>query len=145
MRITPVVKQSNTVNNQTFSGLWGKTKRRTDIDEGLNIPSITETYFYYPFSDETEQQIRQIQKETNKEYIENKNGSDKLYKYRFKRCRKLPFTMNEFTNYYLNSNLDKNSKIIHQYAQNLYTTKGFEIEQIPAFNDDVETLLDECV
>ena len=50
----------NVANKQSFQGLWGKTSRSSDFDQVLGIPKVEEVCYYYPFNDETPEQIQSV-------------------------------------------------------------------------------------
>ena len=64
MKISPIsnslyIKNSQPTQNQTFRGLWGKEE--FDVYDTLEFHSEDTTLNYYPFKDETPEEIRAVE------------------------------------------------------------------------------------
>ena len=54
----------------SFKGLWGETSVMKDKDPALCILSEQQTYYYYPFFDETQDEIRLAVEQNTNAYID---------------------------------------------------------------------------
>lgn len=130
---------------QNFEGLWGKTSKNTDFDAVLGIPKVEETSYYYPFSDETQDEINKVVKENTSADIDETDGA---MKYKINDCRvctTLPFKKVNFENYTAmneKSKLYSNTKVIHYSVKDKYLNNGYGSEQISASNENVAKKLD---
>ncbi len=147
MKIAAIKQIPNYNKSQNFKGLWALTTRRTDIDPGIGIPVINETSYYFPFSDESEQEINKVRQETENAQIEQGKNGRKIYKfYDFQRCKTLPFTSESYKNYQnftADEKLTNDLKIIHSFAQTLYTNNNYGKLQTHAENEEVTSALDD--
>jgi len=144
MKITPINYSYNYSNIQTksqnFEGLWGKTSRNTDFDKVLGVPTVRETYYYYPFSDETTERINQVVSENTDADIVEENGNFRYMIKDCKICTTLPFKEVNFDTYSAmdsSSRLTKNARVVHYCAKNKYITNQYGNEQVSAANDAV--------
>lgn len=134
-----------TVKNPNFEGLWGKTSRNTDFDVVLGIPKIEETSYYYPFADETKEEINKIVTENTRADIEGSSGT---IKYKINDCRictTLPFKKVDFDNYTSineKSDINSNMKTVHYLVLDKYINNGYGAEQTSALNEKVAQKLD---
>ena len=135
------ISKINIAYNNSFKGLWGETKYKTDIDTVMNIQKSVETKYYYPFADESPEEISSIVKSnTNaRMYTANKN-------YSLKECKvgvPLPFTKQEYEKYKaLKGRVSLTEKIqrIHAEVLNKFSNGDYE-NQEPAFNENVKQRL----
>ena len=141
MKISPIGHQTIARNSQNFKGLWGKTKTTLGQDNGIGIPTVTQTFYYYPFRNENPQQIEQTINSNQTEFIDDKNGKEKLITHICKRCMTLPFDENRYNNayrkYYSGSVISDELKSIHRYAKDLYLDNAYN-KQTPAINPFIE-------
>lgn len=100
MNISSIGSNYTNINtSQSFKGLWGRTSKNIDVDPVLCIPSHYETYYYYPYADETKAEIRQATEKYDKAEI---STSPEGRKYIVHSCRVatiLPFSKREFEEY----------------------------------------------
>lgn len=143
MQITPVNYYSYSNKQQkiqNFEGLWGKTTRKTDYDEAMGIPKIQEVYYYYPYMDESSEQIqKQIDNNTNA-YIDEQNGNSRYQIKECKVCTTLPFKEAHFRNYSEMTKADRltpNIKRVHYSVRDKYINNVYGNEQKSAINDVV--------
>lgn len=147
MKITPLNysytnKMSKT---QNFEGLWGKTSKNSDIEQSLGITKVEEVCYYYPFEDETAEDIQCIVEENTEAYIDE---SESVPKYKVKECKvctTLPFNELSYLNYATLSpkaKLSNKVKIVHACAKDKYTTNEFGPSQESAVNEAVARKLD---
>lgn len=145
MKISPLVNTINT-RNTNFTGLWGKTTRKTDIDPAIGIPTVYETYYYFPFLDETKEDIENVQFAYNNAYIEDKDGTSKYKIIECKQCTTLPFKQVSFEENYQkyepSKRLTSSIKKIHKAAEKLFLNNKFGTEQVSAANKYVSARLD---
>ena len=64
MQILPI----NMAGSRSFKGLWGKTEYNYPSDSVYNVGEVR--YTYYPFADETKEQIKKVEEE-NRYYKED--------------------------------------------------------------------------
>ena len=125
---------------QNFQGLWGKTSRNSDFDQALGIPKVEEVCYYYPFQDETKEEIKSVVENNTEAYIDE---SDETPKYRLRECKvctTLPFQEINYLNYASMSpktKLQGKMRIVHAYAKDKYTTSEYGPKQSPAINEDI--------
>ena len=145
MKITPVnYIQYNNHNTQNFSGLWGKTSRTSDFEQALGIPKIHECCYYYPFSDEKNEQIDKVVQDNKNAFIDQENGNSKYKIKECKVCTTLPFTEKQYTEYLDMDNkslINSLTKKIHSFVSDKYTTNEFGLSQKPAENDIISKRL----
>ncbi len=141
MQITPI----NTNNkHQNFAGLWGRTSRSTDFDMSLGVPKVEDTYYYYPFIDETEEQIQNVRKENTLADIIQEDGYDKYIVRDCKICTKLPFKEANYLGYLAwtpDKKLTQKIKLVHYSVKDKYTTNEYGLSQENAFNAKVSEKL----
>ncbi len=140
MQIQQICNNSNVSKYQNFRGFWGKTTKTTDIDRGMNIPNIKETCYYFPYPEESDSKIKEVQKEINKAYIDTKDGIPKYVTTECKRCSALPFSEEKFIEYWSfneNNRLSKKIKNIHRVAKALYVDNTYD-KQHSAINPLVD-------
>ncbi len=142
MKITPFYLNRNMNQNkiQNFEGLWGKTSRNSDFDQALGIPKVEEVCYYYPFKNETPDQIHEVVSKNTEAYIDE---SEEIPKYKIKDCKvctTFPFEEIHYLSYAMmpsKSKLSNKIKIIHSYVKDKYTTNKYGPEQTSAVNEEV--------
>ncbi len=107
MKILPVHNYNNT-KTQNFNGLWGKTTFLVDRDSVLGVTTDTETYYYYPFIDESQEDIDKVLNRNKTAYFDHDAGDRYVIK-ECKLCTTLPFKEAHFNNY---KNADIATKLI---------------------------------
>ena len=143
MKITPINYSYGNSNIQSktrsFEGLWGRTSRTTDYDKTLCIPVITETCYYYPFSDETNSEITRVAADNASADIVDVNGSTKYIIKDCRICTTLPLEKADFDTYKMLDASDKmteSAKIVHYWVKDKFITNGYG-EQTSASNSEV--------
>lgn len=143
MRITPIqhnFKPNTIQKSQSFQGLWGETTRLFDKDPVLGIGTDYSTYYYYPFMDESAQEVQEVVDQNTDAYID-----EKLNKYIVKECKictTLPFKKVHFDNYVAadsSTRMTQNLKKVHYSVQDKYTNNIGE--QTPASNSEMKSRL----
>ena len=124
MKILPVSLSQQYTNFHSFKGLWGKKTYDSHTESEYYISDTR--YEYYPFSDETEEQIKTV-KEKTENYKQSVPGQgfvadpwphiDGII---VTVMAALPFTSKEFTDYTMNKLSDVKRKIIEE---NIFTKK----------------------
>lgn len=145
MRISAITNYTNINKAQTFNGLWGKTSKNIDIDTVLCIPTHHETYYYYPYKDETAAEIDKVVKQYSSAFIDD---SDERSKYIIKSCSvctTLPFSQADFDEYHSSSECKDTpvNKGIHNYLSRVkyrYLNNMLE-QQTPAINHVFDDLI----
>lgn len=108
--------------NQNFKGLWGKST--TDHYEDSMYSDDSTTHYYYPFKDETKQEIDKVVKENESS---NTSCADPRSVYNPITCsdssrvsvqKKLPFTRSEFYSYLSNPKSTTKRHIIESEITN---------------------------
>lgn len=134
---------NQTVQNKNFKGLWKEPRVKIDFDPILNVPKIKDTYFYHPFANETEQEIKDTIKRVNKAEFINDNGTVKYYVRECRLCLKTPFTKEEFEAYTNISSgfVGKKEKAIHEAVQGKYLNSPLDGEQKSASNPHIEEII----
>ncbi len=136
MKIIPI-KYTNINNSQNFKGLWGKTSRNTDYDCALGVPKVEDDYYYYPFADESSEEIKKIHSENTKAYVEDSS------RYRIKDCKicaTLPFNKNMYEAYTAikdKKEITDNIQFIHYFVKDKYIDNEYGNKQKSAVNDIV--------
>ena len=138
MRINSV----NTFNyrNTNFKGLWGKNSNHTDIDPAMCIPVNTKTYYYFPFCDESKEDLKKMKAGIDRAEIVKNDGTDKLEIEECRLCAVFPFTAAQFKEYNAfaqDSDFNNMIKRIHSMVRDKYTNRD-EAYQHPAINNAVE-------
>lgn len=129
------LKQNNT---QAFKGLWGKTSMINDIEPAMCIFKNQTTYYYYPFLDETDEEINKVVKENSSAYIDEKSRRYKVNECRV--CVTLPCTKSayeEYTKADASTKLTEYLKDIHMGVNNKYINNALN-HQISAVNDKIK-------
>jgi hypothetical protein len=109
MNILPI----NNVNSQSFKGLWGTTTTKQSSKSGNNVTEIK--YQYYPFYDESLEQIQKIT-ETNTSHKESvKDSVLSITDVVVTVMSALPFTSKEFTKYTMNRLPITKQKVIEKH------------------------------
>lgn len=106
---------------QSFKGLWGRTSKNIDIDSVLGVPSHYVTYYYYPYLDETAEEIKEVVRQNSSADMIDINGQSKYIVKFCNVCTTLPFTRKDFDEYYSaqqNNNVTMSAKI-HKYLEAL--------------------------
>ena len=126
---------------QSFNGLWGKFSQVSDIEPAMQIPLVNKYFYYYPFKDESEEQIAKVLKANSDAKIVNDDGEDKYIIKEAKRTIRAPFTEEEYRKYLAlkpTDKLDLNMKNIHSTVKHRFITSGFEDKpQLPASNPNL--------
>lgn len=100
MKISAIKSNYTSMNRtQSFNGLWGRTSNNIDIDAVLGIPSHYVTFYYYPFSDESVEDIQKVVKENSSAYMKDINGQSKYIVRSCNVCTTLPFSKIEYEEY----------------------------------------------
>ncbi len=142
MKIAPLnyTNNGNINKNQAFQGLWGKTSRNSDFDQALGIPKVEEVCYYYPFNDETQEQIQSVIDKNTEAYIDESEDTPK-YKIRDCRvCTTLPFQEVHYINYATlspKSKLNNRIKLIHSFVKDKFVTNEYGPSQESAKNDEI--------
>lgn len=127
--------------NNSFTGLWGKTTSYTDKDEALGIMKRKETKLYYPFANETQEEIDKVANDNTSAVLDSPSRC-----YLINECKigtRLPFTEKEFLMY---KGLDEKSTItekvrsIHLEVRNKYVDSVID-KQESAQNDNIQKRL----
>ena len=122
----------NSINNNynNFKGLWGETKRNTDVAAVMNVPQVKVSYYYYPYSDEEYWDVSQVVKDTSKAYF----GEDgKYYVKECQICTRTPFTQNDYQEYSKLKGYNPAFELIDSYAKTKYINCDYK-EQKSAAN-----------
>ena len=124
MRIAQINEMnSNSVRN--FRGLWGEEKRTTNYDNTMGYE--TTDRFYYPFLDESSDEIKKVQEKYTKNSV-NYNGGQYTIDY-FEKCHvndKLRFTKSEWEQYSHNkSGINKQLKSIIETSLKILNLKQY--------------------
>lgn len=143
MKITPLSINAihNKMNNKSFKGLWGETTRLIDKDPVLGVSTDYETYYYYPYADETSDEINEIIKNNTAAYIDYNRGCRYVVK-ECKVCTLLPFKKVNFDSYHAADNstrLTQNIKKVHFSVRDKYINN--QGEQISAVNKTIKSRL----
>ena len=130
MKILPINSISNhysKANNANFKGLWGKTINNDHMESEYNISE--KIYEYYPFRDETKEQIEKVKTE-NGRYKEDLPGKGlvqdpwpNIDSVVISVMAALPFTSKEFLQYTTNRLPITKQKMIEKHIIN----KGLSI------------------
>ena len=127
MRIAQI-NGMNSNSSMNFRGLWGKEKVVTNYDETMGYE--TTDRFYYPFMDESADDIKKIQEKYTKNSV-NYNGGQYTMDY-FERChinKKLRFTKSEWEQYSHNkSGIDKLLKSVIETSLKMQNLKQYIIK-----------------
>lgn len=146
MKIVPfnLCRNQNLNKIQNFEGLWGKTSRTVDFEQVLGIPKVQEVCYYYPFKDETPEQIQEVVSKNTEAYIDESNNTPK-YKIRECRvCTTFPFVEEDYLSYTTMSPMSKisnQSRAIYSYVKDKFITNKYGPNQISAVNEEVEKKL----
>jgi len=149
MKITPVSinynygKTNKNINKNknlspSFDGLWGKTTFRADFEPVMSIPKIETIYYYYPFLNETEDEVRKIVDENSDAKIVD--GS----KYIVRECKQgytMPFTEEQYKEYMQvgeRTEITGLMRTIHKNVIDKYTTNDYAENQKSAASEMVE-------
>ena len=135
------ILNTSNFNGQNFSGLWGKTTRRTDFDNVLCVPRIKEVRYYYPFVDETPEEIDAVVNDKKKAFIVDENGFPKYRIFDCKLGKKLPFNQQQYDAYSQLTEIRKNDKSIeeiHSKVREKYINDIYGNQQLPAYNPIIE-------
>ncbi len=147
MKIFSINNIYNSVRNQSFKGLWGKSSTNTDFNPLLCLPTNRKTYYYYPCIGESPERVRNIKESIDKAGIERENDKDQEYNIEeCKICATLPFTTKEYLEYSKfkpTSKLTKKIYEIHSAVRDKYKNKDLDSEQISAQNPNVEQKVQE--
>ncbi len=128
--------------NPMFKGLWGKTScTPSDFDPGLNIPKREYSYYYYPFADDTEEDIKKA-KGLEKAEVDYSEAIPKYVVHNFKLCTTLPMQKKDYEHYKnivqinkLSENSLKSLFKIHQQVADKYLTSDYGDGQVSAAHE----------
>lgn len=133
------INNNSVVNNKNFQGLWSKTSHSCNFDSGLGVFVVKDTFYYHPFSDETQDEINKVVDDNSFADVVCINGEENP-KYVIKECKickKLPFNKSDFEMYSqakFNTPFTSLMKKIHKEVQTKFINKNFGEEQISAVN-----------
>ncbi len=133
---------TNKMKQESFKGLWGKTTVTSDIDSGLGVNVVTETYYYYPFQDETVEQVKEIVRQNTSDYVDEKSRPNRYLIHECKVGMILPFQSVHFKNYQQArdvNNVYTNLKKVHFSVKDKYLNNTGE--QISAYNENIGNIL----
>lgn len=143
MNITQVSNSFNYKinNNQAFKGLWGKSSKVNDHDEGMGIFTNRETRYYHPFADEPrDEALSTITK--NSDAYANTEECTYIIK-ECKLCAPLGFTKTDYERYktanYSTTLTDK-IKQVHKEVKDKFINCEFDAQD-SAVNDVVGSRL----
>ena len=110
--------KTNTQTQTNFKGLWGNESINDNIDYETFSGSETTNRHYYPFSDESSEEIQAIKEEFSKTSVNHNGGQGSVYYYQ--NCyikNKLPFTASEWAQYVKNKfSLNKSTRVFIEEA-----------------------------
>lgn len=138
MQISSILPSYTGINKtQSFQGLWGRTSvNPPDIDPVLGIKTHYETCYYYPFADESEDEIKDVVSKNSLAFVDDTVKPNTYVIKECKVCTTLPFKKVNFDNYYAATAKDvtytSNNRKIHALVKDKYTNNNDE--QIPAIN-----------
>ena len=131
---------------QNFTGLWGKTTKPTpDISPVYFVPVATTNYYYYPFSDEKENDINELEKKIDRAEITGSGESQKIESDDCRVLSALPFNQSQFEAYQKineNDELTNDLRKIHIFVQDKYLNREYG-NQKPAINTIVAKRIEE--
>jgi len=119
MKILPINIAKQQITNTGFKGLWGKTINNDRTESEYNISETI--YEYYPFADETKEQIEKVKNENSryKEDLPGKGLVPNPWPYIdsviVSVMAALPFTAKEFMNYTLNKLPITKQRLVERY------------------------------
>lgn len=148
----------NKKNNSKFSGLWGQTQlSMPDIDDGLSVLRAKQCAYYYPFMDETKEEVNSVlDANTATKVITMGDGSKRILDRTCMLCKKIPVSKDDYKKY-REINVPEKSKFphlddvqmrrAHVHSKNKFLNSGFEskdikpdfVEQIGAENKVAQT------
>ena len=151
MRVLPVTNYNNYQKNVNFKGLWGRTScRAADFDKVLNVPVTEYTYYYYPFKDESRDEVKKNSDETETAKIVYTNGKPRYEIHDFKEAYTFPFTKAEYENYLVIPTVDPLSyeeveklNTIREHLKRKFTDKEYGTTQTPADTSKIKQPLKE--
>lgn len=132
MRITALNQTHNLKQNnvQSFKGLWGRTTVTNDQEPAMCIFKNLETTYYYPFSDETEDDIAEVISHNTYAFID-----ETIPQYKVKECKvctSLPFTQSTYEKYAASGQytpITENLRKIHTFVHDKYITNELNQQQ----------------
>ncbi len=129
------------INNTSinFQGLWRKSSQKTDFDKVMQIIRTEETYYYHPFSNETQEDIRNVVATNSSADIDEKSGNPKYIIHDCKVCSTLPIEEKDFIQYSQSSQttrLNKLIKRVHKIVQGKYVNPDLNNQQ-SAVNEEI--------
>ncbi len=100
MRVSAISSLNNYQKNVSSKGLWGRTSCTSpDIDRVLNVPKIEYTYYYYPFKDDTREEVQKNHDETEIAKVVYTGDNARYEIHDFKEGYTFPFTKAEYEAY----------------------------------------------
>lgn len=129
----------------TFNGIWGKTiKSYPDYDPVIATNIITQTATYFPFADETQEQIDEVVNQTaSSAIIRDDTGKRQLLVRNCVVGPKMKVNQNYYDEYVKLKDIDNISRELtytHAFVRDKYLDSGFEDPegiQKPAINKAV--------
>ncbi len=140
MKISPI---NNYNIKQNFQGLWGRTQKNNDFDQGMCILKNETTYYYFPFLGEKKEDLDRMVQEGNHSRLDKVNN--RYERQIFKLCATLPFTEAEYKAYseaqQYNGFSDEKTRTIHRHVFDKFINKDLNNQteaknpkiNIPAF------------
>lgn len=133
----------NQNNTQSFKGLWRRTSLINDKEPAMCIFKKQETYYYHPFADETDEDIKNVVAKNSKAYIDMKKKQYVVNE--CKVCSTLSFTKSDFEEYKnagYTSPITEKLKRVHLASRNLFINNELN-GQTPAVNEEYRRNLNE--
>lgn len=133
----------NQNNTPAFKGLWRRTSLINDKEPAMCVFKNQETYYYHPFADETEEDIKKVVAQNSRAYID-KEKRQYIVK-ECKVCSTLSITKSDFeeykkASYY--SPITEKLKAIHMTVRDLFINNNLN-GQTPAVNEEYRRNLNE--
>ncbi|MCD7879338.1 MAG: hypothetical protein LUG16_05330 [Candidatus Gastranaerophilales bacterium] len=117
MKISPINETLHSKYNKAaagFNGLWGRTKTATDIDEGLGGTRVRQISYYYPYYDESEENIEKVVENNSYAKIEPIGKSARYVTKECRICRKLPIPEEVYNIYKNYKSTDEMPKVFNE-------------------------------
>lgn len=144
MKVSAIHNNYNFQNSKSlnFNGLWGNTKRLIDRDPVMGVKTDYQTYFYYPYMDETQEDINKVVSDNTAAYIDDSTNVSTYVVKECKVCTTLPFKKVHFDNYQAANSATRmtpNLKRVHFSVQDKYINNIDE--QKSAVNEEMTSRL----
>lgn len=146
MRISSINNYSHMTNRQqSFNGVWAKTiKACPDYDNVIATTIITQTASYFPFADETQEQIDEVvNKNSSSQIIKDDDGRRQLLVRNCVVAPKMKVNKSHYDEYVKLRDIENISDELtytHAFVKDKYLDSGFDDAdgiQRPAINRDV--------